>query len=372
MRSGIGLLYIALTFAALLTPCGTIGADASLERFEFHEEKMGVPVSVTLYAKDAREAESAAEAVWRRFDELNATLSDWDPESEIIQLCRRIDETGERTQPSADLRRALEESRLYCELTGGAFDPTVSSVVKLWRRSRYFHERPPEKALDQAKKRIGLNVWNINADGVKTERGVRFDVGGIAKGIALDDALAVLRARGITSALINASGDLRIGDPPPGRAGWRVGVASLGEEPAFYGDFSNVGIASSGDANRYVEIDGARYSHIIDARTGEPLTRRCVAAVLAPTATTADALASALCVLGGEEFLKAVEAVKREIPGVSERFEYALLQVVDASSEPPYEESEIATYASPGFARMLNASREVEKESEVGETTESE
>ena len=347
MRSGIGLLYIALTFAALLTPCGTIGADASLERFEFHEEKMGVPVSVTLYAKDAREAESAAEAVCRRSPTCSLT-------------------------PRAALRRALEESRLYCELTGGAFDPTVSSVVKLWRRSRYFHERPPEKALDQAKKRIGLNVWDINADGVKTERGVRFDVGGIAKGIALDDALAVLRARGITSALINASGDLRIGDPPPGRAGWRVGVASLGEEPAFYGDFSNVGIASSGDANRYVEIDGARYSHIIDARTGEPLTRRCVAAVLAPTATTADALASALCVLGGEEFLKAVEAVKREIPGVSERFEYALLQVVDASSEPPYEESEIATYASPGFARMLNASREVEKESEVGETTEAE
>ena len=357
MRGVLGTFFRAFFLASFATLGSAFGADATLERFEFQTEKMGSPVAVTLYAADAREAEDAANAVWERFDELNATLSDWDPESEIIQLCRRIDETGERARPSADLRRALEESRRYCELTGGAFDPTVSSVVKLWRRSRSFRERPPEKALALAKERIGLDVWDINEEGVKTENGVRFDVGGIAKGIALDEALEVLRSRGITSALINASGDLRIGDPPPGRAGWRVGVASLGEEPAFYGEFANVGIASSGDANRYVEIDGTRYSHIIDARTGEPLTRRCVSAVLAPTATTADALASALCVLGGEDFIAVADRARREIPGAAERFEYVLIQVVDASCEPPYENDELETFASPCFKRMLDEAR---------------
>ena len=323
-----------------------------LQRYEYTAEKMGVPVSVTFYAKDAAQADEAIAAVWRRFDELNSILSDWDPESEIIRVCREAEETGDFfLETSDELYRALRESRLYCELTEGAFDATVSPIVKLWRRSRYFKELPPKSVLDVAKTKVGLNVWELKEKRVKTQKGVRFDVGGIAKGIVMDEALDLLKEFGIDSALINASGDLRLGNPPPGKKGWTVGVASLGEKPAFYRELSNVGVASSGDANRYVEIDGVRYSHIVDPRTGEPLTRRCVATVVAPTGTTADALASALCVLGAEESSRIFDKIKKEGLGDGkplETLEYVLILVKDHAEEP-YDDSNCEFFASSLF-----------------------
>lgn len=330
-------------------------ADDELTRFEFSEQKMGVPVSVILYAGSPEKAQEAVDAVWKRFDELNDVLSDWDPESEIVRVCRMAGESGESVAVSNELRHALEESRRYCELTDGAFDATVGPIVKLWRRSRYFHEAPPKSMLESSKKNVGLDVWSLDESGVRVRKNVRFDVGGIAKGIVMDEALEILRSMGINSALLNASGDLRIGDPPPGKNGWTVGVASLDDEPAFYKELANVGVASSGDANRYVEIDGVRYSHIIDPRTCEPLTRRCVATVLAPTATTADALASALCVLGPQDAPAVLEKIREEGIGDGRRlepFEYVLF-VVKPDVEPPYDGDKIEIYATEYFSGAL-------------------
>ena len=324
----------------------------SLKRYEYAAEKMGVPVRVILYAANEDQALAVSNAVWKRFDELNATLSDYDPESEIIQVCRKSAESGGFVEVSPDLRLALEESRKFCEWTGGAFDATVSPIVKLWRRSRYFHSRPPESALLPAKKLVGLDVWSLDARGVKTEPNVRFDVGGIAKGIALDEALKAAQNLGVKSVLVDASGDLRLGAAPPGKKGWKIGVASLNSEPACYCELSDVGICASGDANRYVEIDGVRYSHIIDPRTCEPLTRRCVASVLAPTATAADALASALCVVGGEEFPEIVDRVSRELALEKGAIEYLLLQASD-DADPPYTPETTSVFASPLFQEAL-------------------
>ena len=231
------------------------------ERFEFAEKKMGVPARIILHAPNAETANAAATAVWKRFDELNAALSDYDSESEIVRVCRDSGKSGAPVAISADLRRTLEESRRFCVLTDGAFDATVGPVVKLWRRSRYFNERPPEKILDAAKKTVGLDGWKLTEAGVETAPGVRFDVGGIAKGFALDEALATLKTFGIKSALVDAGGDLRLGDAPPRKDGWTIGIAGLVKdgEPAFYRTLANVGIASSGDANRYLELDGVRY-----------------------------------------------------------------------------------------------------------------
>ena len=352
-RSGLRLFCCVFLALLLETFLGSAlrARDVDLQRYEFQEQKMGVPTSLILYAPDEEIAKEAAGAVWRKFDELNAILSDWDSESEIIQACRRSEATNDFVPISDELRRALKESEKYCRLTGGAFDATVGPIVKLWRRSRYFHELPPESVLTPAKKRVGPNVWELNERGVRVDKNVRFDVGGIAKGIVMDEALEVLRDQGITSALINASGDLRIGDPPPGKDGWVVGISSLDDKTTFYRELSNVGVASSGDANRYVEISGVRYSHIIDPRSREPLTRRCVATVVAPTATTADALASALCVLGVEEAPAVFEKIRREGIGDGKElapFDYVLFVVKDDAA-PPFEADEVESFATPFF-----------------------
>ena len=367
-RTFIGALCgVALGFRlkranALTTEMEKSTQVADWERFEFSEQKMGVPTRILMYAPDEETANAAAAAVWKRFDELNAALSDYDSESEIVRVCRESGKIGAPVAISDDLRRTLEESRRFCVLTGGAFDATVGHVVKLWRRSRYFNERPPEKILEAAKKTVGLDGWKLTEAGVETAPNVRFDVGGIAKGFALDEALATLKTFGIESALVDSGGDLRLGAAPPGKDGWTIGIAGLVKdgEPAFYKTLANVGVASSGDANRFLEIDGVRYSHIIDPRTGEPLTRRCVATVVANDATTADALASAVCVLGIDETpklferLKQVDAKEAGTPGRFEKLE-TILYRVQQDAEPPFTAEEIDVFATPDFADALNA-----------------
>ncbi len=342
------------------TEDGVAAGTSNWQRFEAAEKKMGVPTRIIMYAPDAETANAAATAVWKRFDELDAALSDYDSESEIVRVCRESGKNGAPVAISADLRRVLEESRRFCVLTDGAFDATVGPVVKLWRRSRYFNERPPEKILEAAKKTVGLDGWKLTETGVETAPGVRFDVGGIAKGFALDEALETLRTLGIESALVDAGGDLRLGAAPPGKDGWTIGISGLvkDDEPAFYQTLSNVGVASSGDANRFLEIDGVRYSHIIDPRTGEPLTRRCVATVVAADATAADALASAVCVLGLDETPKLLERLKRadaKATGAEGRLEKieTLLYRVKNDAEPPFTAEKIDVFATPGFVDAL-------------------
>jgi thiamine biosynthesis lipoprotein len=130
---------------------------------------------------------------------------------------------------------------------------------------------------------------------------MRLDLGGIAKGFAADEALAVLRRMGITRAMVAASGDMAFGEPPPGEVGWRIGIAPLSAEsdaPSEYLRLARCGASTSGDAFQHVEIGGKRYSHIVDPRTGLGLTEQSSVTVVAPDATTADSLATAISVVG--------------------------------------------------------------------------
>ena len=143
---------------------------------------------------------------------------------------------------------------------------------------------------------------------------MRLDLGGIGKGFATDEAMAVLVDRGISRCLVELGGDMLLGSPPPDAPAWRIAVEledHSGPPPLL--DLANVGIATSGDTEQYVEIDGRRYSHIVDPRTGLGLTSRIAVTVIAPDATTADALASAISVLGPEDGL----ALLRRFPGAS-------------------------------------------------------
>jgi FAD:protein FMN transferase len=141
---------------------------------------------------------------------------------------------------------------------------------------------------------------------------VRLDLGGIAKGYATDQALKVLQGRGVNRALVAASGDIAIGGSPPGQPGWRVALASPGpgtNAPACTLLLHNAGVSTSGDAEQSIILDGVRYSHILDPATGLGLTHRIQASVIAPNATTTDALATTVCVLGAERGLNLIESL---------------------------------------------------------------
>jgi len=304
-----GLLIGCLLAAATAPP-----AAMSLKRYDFKRREMGVSFRIALYAPDEAVANRAAEAAFRRIKQLNGILSDYNPDSELMQLCHRSG-PGRPIRVSRDLQRVLSRSLAISRQTEGAFDVTVGAVVKLWRRARRKKQFPRPERLAAARKLIGYRAIVIVPRSGTVElrkQGMRLDLGGIAKGYAGDAALAVLNRHGVTRALIDASGDIVVGDPPPGKTGWRIGLASIGKPdapPTRFLSIHNAAVATSGDAYQYVEIGGKRYSHIVDPRTGIGLTRRSSVTVIAADGATADALASAVSVLGPKCGLKLIDTL---------------------------------------------------------------
>jgi thiamine biosynthesis lipoprotein len=222
---------------------------------------------------------------------------------------------------SGDLWRVLERGQAMAVRTDGAFDVTVGPLVNLWRRARRKAEMPSPELIAEMRSRVGFRNLRLDPAQRTAELLVpemRLDMGSIGKAYAVDAALAVLRQRGFPCALVAGSGDMAAGDPPPGQAGWRIEVAPLdapGAPPPQIVLLANRAVATSGDVFQRVEIDGKRYSHIVDPHTGIGLTDHALVTVLAPECATANSFSTAINVLGPERGLKLVE----ESPGVAAR-----------------------------------------------------
>jgi len=318
----LGLVMVALAIASTptTTPTGAVEAgDPGLSRFEFREPHMGTEFKLVLYSTDEATARRASRAAFDRIEALNGTLSDYDPDSELMRLCERAG--GRAVEVSDDLYRVLDRALALARRSDGAFDPTINPVGRLWRRARRDRKMPDERTLRESLDLVNFRnvVLDPDARTVRlTKPGTKLDLGGIAKGFAADEAMAVLRDLGIDRALVAAAGDIRVADPPPGESAWTVAVAPL---KSASGDASkspalrlvNQAVSTSGDAEQFVEIDGVRYSHIVDPRTGLGVVGRSSATVVAPDATTSDSLATALSVLGPEEGMALIE----ETPGAA-------------------------------------------------------
>lgn len=272
---------------------------------------MAVPFRITLYAPDETAARAAADSAFERVEVLNSILSDYDSDSELSGLSQTSGQ-GRAIPVSTDLWRVLEASQKLAARTDGAFDISVGPLVNLWRRARRKHELPDAALLAHLRNRVGYKNIRLDPTSHSVELLIpemRLDLGAIAKGYAADEALAVLRARGFPRALAAASGDMAAGDPPPDQEGWRIEVGSLDVPGAPQPEIvwvKNCGIATSGDLFQRVEIDGVRYSHIVNPRTGLGLTDHALVTVVARDGITADGLATAVSVLGPEAGVRLV------------------------------------------------------------------
>lgn len=306
-----------LTVAGVFHPGHGRGAEPALARFEFAETHMATRFRIVLYAADEAAAKRASAAAFRRVADLNAIMSDYLPESELMRLCQRAG--GPAVTVSPDLFAVLARAAEISRITDGMFDVTVGPVVRLWRRSRRSQLLPDEKELAAARALVDYRLITLDP-AARTVRlakpGMLLDLGGIAKGYAAEAAQAVLKQHGVTRALVAAGGDIAVSGPPPGKPGWEVGVARAPGEPADGPTLvlHDAGVSTSGDAEQYVEIGGKRYSHIVDPRTGLGLTDSWQVTVIAPDATTSDGMTKVLCVLGPEKGLRAIAGL-----GVSAR-----------------------------------------------------
>ena len=258
---------------------------------------MGTLASITLYAQDEENGRAAIDAAFERAREINSICSDYDPESELMRLCRAP--INQPIPVSQTLATVLTHARSTAEITEGAFDPTLGALTKLWRKSRRQKKLPDPVLLESGRRAAGWEKFEVELENgfvIIKHEDLLFDLGGIAKGYAADEMLQVIKQHGIRSALVAVAGDIRLGAPPPHKTGWTVGIKTLGAHLEQIIQVANCAVSTSGDINQHVEIDGQRYSHIIDPKTGLGLTQRIAATVVAPNAVQSDPLATFCCV----------------------------------------------------------------------------
>jgi len=301
--------------AAGLASLARAAGDPPWSRSEPH---MGCIWTLTLPGIPDGTAAPAATACFAEIARLNTIFSDYEPTSELNQLCQKA---GQPPVPvSAELFDILEKSLEISTQTHGLFDITLAPCVRLWRRSRRRGELPDAATLAEARARTGFQHLLLDP-AARTARlempGMQLDLGGIAKGWTQDACLRLLREKfQLTCVLLDAAGEVAAGTPPPGRAAWHVGLQPTAAEPQVRISLTNANAATSGDHYQFVEIGGQRYSHIIDPRTGLGATLSRQATLIAPTGALADPLTKLLCLLPPEESLPLLQ---KHHPGLHAR-----------------------------------------------------
>lgn len=274
-------------------------------RYEYTQLHMGVQVKIILYAVREQKAVSAARAAFRRIGELDAMMTDYRLDSELMELCEKA--VDRPTEVSAELFTVLWRAQEVSERSNGAFDVTVGNLVQLWRRARKTKVFPPEAELKAALALTGWRKMTLNPAKQTVHlqmAGMRLDLGGIAKGYACDRAIEVLRHHGIRSALVSAGGDIVVSNAPPNETGWRIEIENPEPNTPKYVMVANRAVSTSGDKFQYVDFGGKRYSHVIDPRTGLGLTEHWTGTIIANDGLTADSLSKTVAILGAESAAK--------------------------------------------------------------------
>jgi thiamine biosynthesis lipoprotein len=282
---------IGLACAAAAAPCAT----PPLARARY---LMGARLEIRAFGDDPTVA-AAVEEAFARVAALERAMTTWSPDGELARLNASLagaDSARRGVPVGADLARALATALDWAERTGGRFDPTVGALTEAWGlHGEPRHPSPAE--IRDALGRTGHALVEVDRDGtVRCARpGVAFDLGGIGKGIALDEAAAVLRARGVRSAVLDFAGQVLALAPPPDTDGWLVDLAhpARRERPVARLRLARGSLATSSNVER-----GGPYGHIFDPRSGEPVVTAAAVTVLAASATAADALSKALLVAG--------------------------------------------------------------------------
>ena len=302
MRSGLTLFLIAV-LAVLLAACG---------RTPLQEQQayvFGTRVEVLVVSEDPEQGRKAIAAVLREFDRLHRAYHAWQ-DSELTILNSAIF-SGRPQQVSPELAEFVQEAQALSKQGDYLFDPGIGQLIKLWGfQADEFKAELPAQADIQAWLRSKPSIADIRIDGqtiTSRNRNVALDFGGYLKGVALDRAAAILRAQGINNALINIGGNIMALGSKEGKK-WRVGI----QHPRQSGPLATVtlndgeAIGTSGDYQRFFEVDGKRYAHLLDPRTGYPADHTQAVTVLVPpgprAGTLSDATSKPIFIAGPEQW----------------------------------------------------------------------
>ena len=294
------MMIASVAIAVLAGP--TPRAQENLPTVRVVREAMGTEFEILLCGRDEQSLVDAAEEALDEVEELDQRMSLYDERSEVSSINRRA--AADAVPVSPRLFGLLELAAGTTAASDGAFDITVAPLVKCWGFFRGQGKLPTAESIAAAREPVGMRHVQLG----RSDRTVRFlrpgveiDLGGIGKGYGVDRAAEVLRARGVTRALVHGgrSSVYALGAPPD-QASWAVGIRHPHDAARRMAvlHLRDRALSTSGSYEKFFEADGKLYSHIIDPRTGHPATGMLSASALGPTAAETDALSTAFFVMG--------------------------------------------------------------------------
>jgi thiamine biosynthesis lipoprotein len=279
---------------------------------------MGTFARVVAVATDSEIANRCVEEAHAEINRIDELMSDYKPNSEIGEINR--DGFKRKVKVSKATFEVLQRSVYFSRLTNGAFDVTVGPLVDLWHKAGETNSVPSEAELIDARSRVGYDKLVLDANEMSVRfavEGMRLDLGAIAKGYAVDKAVEAMRTGGALGGMVDIGGDIRcFGSPPRGKDKWRVGLRdsrAIKKDVQDSGllmvlEVTNEAVVTSGDYERFVEVGGERYSHIINPASGKGKGELSSVTIIGKNTTDADALATAVSVMGIEKGLALIEA----------------------------------------------------------------
>lgn len=295
--------------ALLIYMTSLCAAEAGEGIFKKSKTLMGTEMEITVVSADEKKAYTAIEAAFAEIRRIEELMSTYIPESQLSKINSAAGKKAVKVDE--ELIRLIKRATEYSEMTEGGFNIAVGPLIKLWKVTEGGNI-PSNDEIRKAKELI--NYKDIAVDEKKStvylrKKGMRIDLGGIAKGYASDRAEIVLKNNGIVSGIVAVAGDINaFGKKVDGNM-WRIGIQHPRKKDAFLGiiELEDEAVSTSGDYERFFIKDGKRYHHIIDPKTGEPAGKCQSVAIVAKEATATDALSTGIFVMGPEKGMELIE-----------------------------------------------------------------
>ena len=299
-REGFRRISWSLFFFFFLLLCPHTSNPSDL--FKYHQVAMGTVIEITLIADDEEAANKASLQAFQEIKRIETLMSPWLDSSDVTRINRSAGK--EWVQVSPETMEVIQKAQEISELSEGGFDITIGPLTELWRKAR---EKKTPPSIEDVKGKLDLvNFKNIGIDPegkvLLKKKGMAIDLGGIAKGYAVDRAFELLKSLGYKNLIVNAGGDLRVGGFKNNQL-WSIGIQNPRESQKLLAriSVSNTALATSGDYEKFFLYQAKRYHHIFNPKDGFPTDGCQSVTIFSKDGMTADALATAVFVLGTEK-----------------------------------------------------------------------
>jgi len=294
------VIYILLFFSFILILHPPSSQSSNL--FKYHQVAMGTVIEITLIADDEEAANKASLQAFQEIKRIETLMSPWLDSSDVTRINRSAGK--ERVKVSPETFEVIQKAQEISKLSEGGFDITIGPLTELWRKAR---EKKIPPSIEDVKEKLGLvNFKNIEMDQegkvFLKKKGMAIDLGGIAKGYAVDRAFELVKSLGYKNLIINAGGDLRVGGTK-NKQPWSIGIQNPRESQKILAriSVSDMAVATSGDYEKYFIYQGKRYHHIFNPKDGFPTDDCQSVTIITKDCITADGLATAVFVLGAKK-----------------------------------------------------------------------